>query len=289
MKKALLFAGLILCAGSVFAQSLGNAGTIEGTVLDQSGAAVTKATVTLHNAVTGYSQSVNPAQDGAFRLVNIPPGQYHAEVSALGFAVFTQDVSIRGSVPVQMKVALALAGAANHGNGGSEGGGRVGNRSVRARRRGPQPVFEASSDGPCRWVEPGHYLQHRRCRGRWKRTVSSARRPRAVDVSRRRTTHQRPAKQGIFDAASHECDPKYRDHHGHSGRGIWRQDQPDRPSHDCGIRPGFEGNIRQCEYFLRLVRQALPEPLPLGSATRGWATSLRLREFAQEGFSTRRS
>jgi len=111
MKKALLLAGFILISYSARAQSLGNAGTVEGTVLDQSGAAITKAKITLHNAVTGYVQSVSPVSDGTFRLVNIPPGQYHAEVSAPGFAVFTQDVSIRGSVPIQMKATLAVAGS----------------------------------------------------------------------------------------------------------------------------------------------------------------------------------
>ncbi len=98
-------------ATSAHAQSLGNAGTIEGTVLDQTGAAVTKATVTLHNAVTGYRQSVSPSSDGTFRLGNIPPGQYHAEISAPGFAVFTQDLSIRTSVPIQIKAALTVAGS----------------------------------------------------------------------------------------------------------------------------------------------------------------------------------
>jgi hypothetical protein len=111
MRKALLIAGFLLICGLGRAQSLGNAGTIEGTVLDQSGAAVTKATVMLRNAVTGYSQSVGPASDGAFRLVNVPPGQYHLEIEAQGFAPFTQDISIRNSVPIQIKAGLAVAGA----------------------------------------------------------------------------------------------------------------------------------------------------------------------------------
>ena len=38
-------------------QSLGNAGTIEGIVVDPSGAAVANAPVTIHNAVTDYRRS----------------------------------------------------------------------------------------------------------------------------------------------------------------------------------------------------------------------------------------
>jgi hypothetical protein len=40
------------------AQSLGNAGTVTGTVTDPSGAELPGATVTVHNPVTGYSQTV---------------------------------------------------------------------------------------------------------------------------------------------------------------------------------------------------------------------------------------
>ena len=92
-------------------QSLGNAGTIEGTVVDPTGAAVTKAAVTIHNAVTGYHQETTTGAEGAFRFTNIPPNPYHLEVNASGFGVFSQDVNIRGSVPVQVKATLALAGS----------------------------------------------------------------------------------------------------------------------------------------------------------------------------------
>jgi len=102
---------LLLCAGSALCQSLGNAGTIEGTVLDPSGAAVAKATVTIRNPVTGYNQTAHTGADGSFRLINIPPNQYHLEITAPGFATYTQDLAIRSAVPVQSKATLALAGA----------------------------------------------------------------------------------------------------------------------------------------------------------------------------------
>src|SRR5580704_414118 len=103
MNKALSLAVLFLLTGSAFAQSLGNAGTIEGTVTDQSGALVPKATITITNSVTGYKQSLDSGQDGTFRLLNIPPNTYRLTVAAPGFSSFTQDVVIRSAVPVQVK------------------------------------------------------------------------------------------------------------------------------------------------------------------------------------------
>ena len=95
----------------MFGQSLGNAGTVTGNVVDPSGAAVPSATVTIRNPVSGYSQSVSTGSEGSFRLSNIPPNPYHMEVTAAGFAVFAQDVEIRNAIPVQIKATMALAGA----------------------------------------------------------------------------------------------------------------------------------------------------------------------------------
>jgi hypothetical protein len=115
MKRTLALLALgSLCLGlppRVSGQSLGNAGTIEGTVVDPSGASVAKASVTIHNAVTGYSQATATAADGSFRFNNIPPNPYHLGVIASGFSAFSQDVTIRSGVPVQVKATLALAGA----------------------------------------------------------------------------------------------------------------------------------------------------------------------------------
>src|SRR5215472_3338303 len=115
MMKRILALGtaavLLLFQAPVSGQSLGNAGTIEGSVVDPSGAAIVQAAVTIRNAVTGYHQSATTDRDGAFRFTNIPPNPYHLEVTAPGFALFAQDVGIRGAVPVQVKVKLSLAGA----------------------------------------------------------------------------------------------------------------------------------------------------------------------------------
>jgi hypothetical protein len=103
---------LVFClTDRISAQSLGNAGTIDGTVLDPSGAAVAKAEVALRNSVSGYNQTAVTDSSGAFRLSNIPPNPYHLQVTASGFNVFTQEVVVRNSVPIQVKATLAVAGA----------------------------------------------------------------------------------------------------------------------------------------------------------------------------------
>src|SRR5215471_15293627 len=93
------------------AQSLGNAGTVEGTAVDPSGAAIPKAKVSIRNAVSGYSQGATTDSDGSFRLTNIPQNPYHLELSAPGFAVFAQDIEIRNAIPVRIKATLAIAGS----------------------------------------------------------------------------------------------------------------------------------------------------------------------------------
>src|SRR5581483_10695045 len=94
---------LSLCAGA-WGQSLGNAGTIEGSVVDPSGAAVAQAEVSIHNPLSGYRQTTLSGADGTFRLTNIPPNPYHVEARATGFEVKAQDVDIRSAVPVQLKI-----------------------------------------------------------------------------------------------------------------------------------------------------------------------------------------
>jgi hypothetical protein len=114
----------ILAAGThqLWSQSLGNAGTVEGTLSDPSGAAVPNARIHISNPVTGYTQEAvtNPA--GRFRLSNIPPNVYHFSASAAGFVEFGQDVVVRSSLPITLSPRLSLTGSATTVNVESSGG-----------------------------------------------------------------------------------------------------------------------------------------------------------------------
>lgn len=101
-----------VCSCFVYcSQATSTAGTIDGTVVDPSGALVAGAEVTIINAITGYEGTVKSGAHGDFRFTNLPPNQYNLQVSMSGFQPYTQDVSVRTPVPIQVKVSLALAGS----------------------------------------------------------------------------------------------------------------------------------------------------------------------------------
>ena len=107
---------LLVVACSVFipqteAQSLGSAGTVTGIVTDPNSAVVPNATVKLENPVTGYTRTVNTDKDGAFRFDNVPPNNYQLSVSASGFAADRETVVVRTSVPISLKIPLAVSTA----------------------------------------------------------------------------------------------------------------------------------------------------------------------------------
>jgi hypothetical protein len=90
------------------AQSGGNSGSINGTVLDPSGAVVPNATVEAHNPVSHFDRSVTSDAAGNFNLPNIPFNPYHLTVTADGFAKAAQDVDVRSVVPVSVKINLQV-------------------------------------------------------------------------------------------------------------------------------------------------------------------------------------
>jgi hypothetical protein len=105
----LLTITLTLAYGAL-GQSL-TAGTISGTVTDPNSAVVPNATVTIENAITGYTQTVNTGSDGVFRFNNVPFNNYVLTVSASGFSSAKQTLNVRTSVPISVTVPVAVGGA----------------------------------------------------------------------------------------------------------------------------------------------------------------------------------
>jgi hypothetical protein len=110
---AAMAAAALMTIGTANAQSGGSSGSINGTVLDPSGAVVANATVEIHQAVSGYDQTTISDNNWKFSFSNVPFNPYHMSVTAAGFAPYAQDVEIRSVVGTNVKVSLAVAGASD--------------------------------------------------------------------------------------------------------------------------------------------------------------------------------
>ncbi len=110
----LVVALCLFVAGPVtLAQNAGNSTSVSGSVADPSGALIPGATVTIHNPVSGFERTVGTDASGNFSIANVPFNPYHLSVTATGFAAYAQDIDVRSSVPISVKISLQLAGASS--------------------------------------------------------------------------------------------------------------------------------------------------------------------------------
>src|SRR5438477_11885519 len=104
LRLVLLLAVAVVASAPALAQALGSAGTVTGVVTDPNGAVVPNASVTIANTVTGYTRTVNTDADGSFRFNDVPPNNYRLTVAATGFNAAQQDLVVRTSVPMSLKI-----------------------------------------------------------------------------------------------------------------------------------------------------------------------------------------
>jgi hypothetical protein len=107
----LLFA--LAIAVQIAAAQNGNSANVTGTVTDPSGAVVTGATVSLHNPVSGLARTATTDASGSFTIPNVPFNPYHLTVATSGFSAYAQDVDVRSSVPLDLKITLKVEGSAS--------------------------------------------------------------------------------------------------------------------------------------------------------------------------------
>ena len=110
LAAAIVAVAVVLSAGTANAQSGGSSGSINGNVMDPSGAVVANAKVEIHNAVSGYDRTTTTDSNGNFNFTNVPFNPYHMTVTAEGFAAYAQDVEVRSVVPASVKISLTVAG-----------------------------------------------------------------------------------------------------------------------------------------------------------------------------------
>ncbi len=95
------------------AWSQGNQGTIEGILVDQSGAAVPAAKLTAANKATGIKFQTTSDSNGLFTFPTLPVGTYTLEVEHAGFVKLTEkDVALTVGARLNLTLTLAVAGQA---------------------------------------------------------------------------------------------------------------------------------------------------------------------------------
>jgi Carboxypeptidase regulatory-like domain/TonB-dependent Receptor Plug Domain len=119
---ALLCIVLLCIAISSSAQSVGNSGSVSGTVADPTGAVVPNAKVEIRNPISGFDRTTVSDSAGRFEFTNLPFNPYHLTVKADGFNSQAQDVEPRSSVPVSIAIKLQVASSNTSVTVEAEGG-----------------------------------------------------------------------------------------------------------------------------------------------------------------------
>jgi hypothetical protein len=91
----------------------GTSGTIVGTVLDPSGAAVANASVNIKNQGTNETRIAKTGADGGYSMPLLPPGNYQVSVEVSGFAkAITGVVSLSVNQTARIDVTLSIGQSA---------------------------------------------------------------------------------------------------------------------------------------------------------------------------------
>jgi hypothetical protein len=109
---SLVTAVVLSFAAGAYAQS--SNGTIVGTVLDASGAAIPKAKVTGTSKELGLQRVAETDAAGAYRLENLPPGTYSVKVEASGFSAYAVDgITVKASFESTANAKLDVGSISN--------------------------------------------------------------------------------------------------------------------------------------------------------------------------------
>ncbi len=100
---------VLLCAGVVSAQV--ETGQISGTVVDQSGAAIPNATVSVKNVGTNAVRTTQSSADGVYQVSGLAPATYEVTVTASSFKAFvsTAEVTVGGRVTLDAHLSVGTS------------------------------------------------------------------------------------------------------------------------------------------------------------------------------------
>ncbi len=102
---------LLLLSTTAYPQAQSNAGEVKGAVLDQSGAALSLARLTITDPDRGLNRTMVTDPQGEFTFPILPPGRYRLKVEASGFTTKVLDgVEVRVGDTISLLVQMVVSG-----------------------------------------------------------------------------------------------------------------------------------------------------------------------------------
>ena len=110
LQLLLVSVAVLAIAFSCAAQTSRVAGAVQGNVVDQTGGAVTAATIALRNQSTNQTRTMVTNADGFFRAGELPVGQYELRIESTGFSPYVNNaIVVSVGTVVQLAVRLPPA------------------------------------------------------------------------------------------------------------------------------------------------------------------------------------
>ena len=100
LQSAALTVSLLAAAGFVasftapMAYAQTDSGSVQGTVTDPSGAALSSAKVSVVSSATGLTRQAQTNATGAYQITSLPPGSYTLSIEAAGFGAYKQNIAV---------------------------------------------------------------------------------------------------------------------------------------------------------------------------------------------------
>ncbi len=106
IRVTFLLFSLVLSTFSLLAQT--STTSVRGTVSDQNGAVIPGATVTLHDAKTDFTRTIDTNGQGEYQFIQVPPSTYTLTIKAKGFNTSTQTIELQVATPKTANVAMTV-------------------------------------------------------------------------------------------------------------------------------------------------------------------------------------
>ena len=105
---------LLATIPALYAQGVGDSGSLSGTIADPTGALIPKGSVTAEDVAHGVRVTVAVDGNGQYRFSNLPPGTYNVTARIAGFQTLVQkgvviNVEQAANLDFHMKVATSTA------------------------------------------------------------------------------------------------------------------------------------------------------------------------------------